>query len=144
MGEARVRAKLGSGGCSLLWLVVGVVAVAGCEVGGEGEGGMTMWRVGASPCALQNSRTVTRSPVALIRPEVKMTPDWQSAKTGSGLSAMGVLASRKEYGCDVQVLGLGVVLAIGSPRVMRGRDVVRGVSDALCMMIWYVNIRLGN
>ncbi len=129
VGEARVRAKDGRGGCSLVVLLVGTAAAEG---GGGGEdGGITRWRVGASPCALQNFCTVTRSPVALIRPEVKRTPDWRSAKTGSGLSAMVVLTLRKED-CDVlvRVLGLGVPV-YGSPRVKRGGNVVRGVSDTL-------------
>ena len=144
VGEARVRAKLGRGGralffplfddvdvcCSTLGALALVGAVAAAAV--SEEGGMTRWSVGASPRALQNSRTVTRSPDALIRPEVKMTPDWRSAKTGSALSAMEVLTTRRGD-CDVRVSGLGVVSVNWSPRVMHGRKVVRGGdSDALC------------
>jgi hypothetical protein len=145
VGEARVRAKLGRGGRALFLpfddaddcrskLVVPLVgaAAAAAAVAAESEAeGMTRWRVGASPRALQNSRTVTRSPDALIRPEVKMTPDWRSAKTGSALSAMEVLTARRKD-CDVRVSGLGVVPVNWPPRVTRGRKVVRGDSDALC------------
>ena len=145
MGEARVRTKLGRawrGGrtlfllssvvnacCSTLVTLALVGAAAGTAVESEAEG-MTRWRVGASPRALQNSRTVTGSPDALIRPEVKMTPDWRSAKTGSGLSATEVLTTRED--CDVRVSDLGVVPVNWSPWAMRGRKVVRGDSDALC------------
>lgn len=90
------------------------------------------WRVGASPRDLQNSRTLTGSPLALIKPEVKMTPDWRSANTGSALSAMEVLTTREED-CDVRVSGLGApVNCSPCPWVMRGGNVVRGDSDALC------------
>jgi hypothetical protein len=144
LGEGRVKAKLGREGrplvlpfgdavdaccsTSVALLVVGAATAAESEAEG-----MTRWRVGASPRALQNSRTLTWSPVALIRPEVKMTPDWRSAKTetGSALSAMQVLATRRED-CDVRVVsGLGVPAPVNwSPRVMRGHNVVvRGDSD---------------
>jgi hypothetical protein len=144
LGEGRVKAKLGRGGRAI-FLPFGDVVDACCStsvallVGGastaaESEAeGMTRWRVGASPRALQNSRTLTWSPVALIRPEVKMTPDWRSAKTetGSALSATEVLTARRED-CDVRVVsGSGVPAAVKwSPRVVRGRNVVvRGDSD---------------
>lgn len=130
MGEGKVREKLGMKGggrnTSSSTLSVGPVGATAAE--SEAAEGMTRWRVGASPRFLQNSRTVTRSPVALIRPEVKMTPDWRSAKTGSALSAMEVLSTVRED-CDVRVSGLGVVNC--SPRVMPGRNAVRGDSDAL-------------
>jgi hypothetical protein len=136
VGEARVREKLGRGGqthilpfdgdnacCSTLVApLVGASEAAGAESEAEG---MTRWRVGASPRALQNSRTVTLSPDALIRPEVKMTPDWRSAKTGSALSATEALTARRGD-CDVRVSGLGVVPVYWSPRIVRGRKVVRG------------------
>jgi hypothetical protein len=100
VGEARVRAKLGRGlrvlsppygdvdaSCPAL----AALALVGATPAESEADGMTRWRVGASPRAMQNSRTLTRSPDALIRPEVKITPDWRSAKTGSALSAMEVL-----------------------------------------------------
>lgn len=139
VGEARIRAKLGRGGGPSFLLFDDVAAscstfVALAPAGAtatvsEAAEGMTRWRVGASPRALQNSRTWTGSPDALIRPEVKTTPDRRSAKTGSGLSAMEVL--RED--CDVRVSGLGVPVPVNfSPRVVGGRNVVRGDSDALC------------
>ena len=69
-------------------------------------------------------------PVALIRPEVKITPDWRSAKTGSDLSAMETVRGD----CDVRVSGLGVGVPVNwSPRVVPGCNVVCGDSTALCI-----------
>jgi hypothetical protein len=139
VGEARIRAKLGRGGGAFFLLfnnvdascstLVTLALVGATAAESEAAEGMTRWRVGASPRALQNSRTWTGSPDALIRPEVKTTPDRRSANTGSDLSAVEVL--RED--CDVRVSGLGVPVPVRfSPRVMGGCNVVRGDSDALC------------
>ena len=166
VGEGRVREKLGTGGggegrapflpfddvdpcCSTLLVVALAVGVAAAAVSlAEAAEGMTRWRVGARPRVLQNSRTVTWSPVALIRPEVKTTPDWRSAKTGSALSATEVLLTTVREDCDVRVSGsgLGVPPVNWSPRVTPGREVVvrgRGDSDALCTRRDTVNVRSG-
>jgi hypothetical protein len=139
VGEARIRAKLGRGGGASFLLfddvddsrstLVALAPAGATPTASEAVEGMTRWRVGASPRALQNSRIWTGSPDALIRPDVKTTPDRRSAKTGSELSAMEALMED----CDVRVLGLGVPVPVNfSPRDVGGCNVVRGDSDALC------------
>jgi hypothetical protein len=131
VGDGRVREKLGTmGGGRNVSSTSLVAPVRATAAESEASEGMTRWRVGASPHALQNSRTETWSPVALIRPEVNMTPDSLSAKTGSTLSAMEVLTTVRGD-CDVRVSGLGVGVPVNwSPLVMPGRDVVREDSDS--------------